>query len=299
MDTQSQLSSPSSTSSILADNAVVRNQRFIIGILVIVLLISLLGTDAVTNAFRGVFQSVVELIKILLDKIVIWLFELTAIFGYTTGSVLNTTANVAASSTIATAEIADGALNSVGDLFRRANEGKVDPEVKKKLDELVQISQKPLFSSAGSVLSYATHLHSSNNAGSVQAAAGPAPAPQQSQGPGPSPAQAQAPAQGPGPSPAQAQAPASAAPTPPPSGPDVSKIRADLDSVINKVSHIRVNEPSSDQTQSNIQNPAIAETMSWCLIGEFENKRGCVQIRPGETCQSGQLYAQLPQCESN
>ena len=285
MDTQSQLSSPSSTSSILADNAVVRNQRFIIGILVIVLLISLLGTDAVTNAFRGVFQSVVELIKILLDKIVIWLFELTAIFGYTTGSVLNTTANVAASSTIATAEIADGALNSVGDLFRRANEGKVDPEVKKKLDELVQISQKPLFSSAGSVLSYATHLHSSNNAGSVQAAAGPAPAPQQSQGPGPSPA--------------QAQAPASAAPTPPPSGPDVSKIRADLDSVINKVSHIRVNEPSSDQTQSNIQNPAIAETMSWCLIGEFENKRGCVQIRPGETCQSGQLYAQLPQCESN
>jgi hypothetical protein len=59
-----------------------------------------------------------------------------------------------------------------------------------------------------------------------------------------------------------------------------------------------LNEPKEDSTENPIQNPISSNKNNWCLIGEYENKRGCVEVSQGYKCMSGQLYFSKQQCEN-
>lgn len=60
----------------------------------------------------------------------------------------------------------------------------------------------------------------------------------------------------------------------------------------------QLNEPKEDSTENPIQNPISSNKNNWCLIGEYENKRGCLEVSQGYKCMSGQLYSSKQQCEN-
>jgi hypothetical protein len=61
------------------------------------------------------------------------------------------------------------------------------------------------------------------------------------------------------------------------------------DEAIEKPKHT-YNAPNPDNSENNIQKPISSTKTKWCLIGEYENKRGCVSIKDSEKCMSGQVF---------
>jgi hypothetical protein len=119
---------------VAAEAALVSNQRWIILILSFILIISLLGASNAYYIIRDVF---INLIKYITDFII----YISANLGYSSGTLLNTTTNVASNAAITSIEVADGAVNSFGDIFRDSNSTTVSPEVKRQMDQVVNESQ--------------------------------------------------------------------------------------------------------------------------------------------------------------
>lgn len=69
-----------------------------------------------------------------------------------------------------------------------------------------------------------------------------------------------------------------------------------LDKNINKgaITHIQPIEPS--KTENPIQKPISANKINWCLIGEYQGKRGCVEVSDSNKCMSGQLFPSQSIC---
>jgi hypothetical protein len=57
-----------------------------------------------------------------------------------------------------------------------------------------------------------------------------------------------------------------------------------------------LNEPSPDVPEDNIQKSLTASKTKWCLIGEYKNKRGCVDISESDKCLSGQVFPNEEMC---
>ncbi len=70
-----------------------------------------------------------------------------------------------------------------------------------------------------------------------------------------------------------------------------------LDLSINNNDRQQLNEPKEDTTENPIQNPISSNKNNWCLIGEYQNKRGCVEVSQNYKCMSGQLYSTKQECE--
>ena len=56
------------------------------------------------------------------------------------------------------------------------------------------------------------------------------------------------------------------------------------------------NAPKSDKSENPIQNSIASNKMSWCLVGEYESKRGCVSVTDADKCLSGQMYPSQQMC---
>ena len=56
------------------------------------------------------------------------------------------------------------------------------------------------------------------------------------------------------------------------------------------------NEPSIDSTDNPIQNPITSGKQNWCLVGEYQNKRGCVPVTESDKCLSGQVFPNQQMC---
>lgn len=54
----------------------------------------------------------------------------------------------------------------------------------------------------------------------------------------------------------------------------------------------------SDKTSSNIQNPISNKKSSgkWCLVGEYEGKRGCIEIEDSDVCMSQKIFDSNDEC---
>jgi hypothetical protein len=50
------------------------------------------------------------------------------------------------------------------------------------------------------------------------------------------------------------------------------------------------NNIKSDDSNSIIQNEISSKKAKWCLVGEYEGKRGCIQIDKGDECISNQTF---------
>jgi hypothetical protein len=55
-------------------------------------------------------------------------------------------------------------------------------------------------------------------------------------------------------------------------------------------------EPQPDTTKNPIQNPISSIKARWCLVGEYEGRRGCIAINEHDKCLSGQVFPTQQMC---
>jgi hypothetical protein len=55
-------------------------------------------------------------------------------------------------------------------------------------------------------------------------------------------------------------------------------------------------EPEPDTTKNPIQNPISSIKARWCLVGEYEGRRGCIAINEHDKCLSGQVFPTQQMC---
>ena len=55
-------------------------------------------------------------------------------------------------------------------------------------------------------------------------------------------------------------------------------------------------DPSPDSTKNPIQNPIASKNKGWCLVGEYQGKRGCIEISEYDKCLSGQVFPEEKLC---
>jgi hypothetical protein len=58
----------------------------------------------------------------------------------------------------------------------------------------------------------------------------------------------------------------------------------------------QVSEPMPTPSTMPIQNPISSSKINYCLVGEFQSKRGCVEVGDNDLCMSGQLFASKDLC---
>ena len=171
----------------------INNQLVIISLLII-LGLSFLGIN--------IFIVIGNLLESLL-KIVGPLFkQILSIFGYTTGTALNKGADVAADVAKTGVDIAEGSLQSVGNVLRDASRDNVNPSAVSGLDGALN----------------------SSTASSTYV------------------------------------------------------------------------EPSPSASANPVQRPITSGKTGWCLVGEYEGKRGCVAVGEQDRCMSGQIFPSQVAC---
>lgn len=56
------------------------------------------------------------------------------------------------------------------------------------------------------------------------------------------------------------------------------------------------NPPRPTPAENPIQKPISSNKTSWCLVGEYKEKRGCIEINEGDKCLSGQIFPNEKLC---
>ena len=55
-------------------------------------------------------------------------------------------------------------------------------------------------------------------------------------------------------------------------------------------------QPAEDTSENPIQKPISSSKSGWCLIGEYENRRGCIEVGEQDKCLSGQIFPNQKMC---
>lgn len=168
------------------------NKNLIILMLVVLLTLSFVGInvlDVVSNIIKAIISIFGPLVKHFLSAI-----------GYTTGTVINKTADVVSDTAKAGIDIAEGTVQDVGNLMIKASSGGVDADAKKNLN-----------------------------------------------------------------------------------------------AVINNSKHSK-SDPDPDSTENPIQKPIASGKGGWCLVGEYKNKRGCVEVSDSGKCMSERVFPTQKMC---
>jgi hypothetical protein len=74
-----------------------------------------------------------------------------------------------------------------------------------------------------------------------------------------------------------------------------------LDSTLNNsgsssASIFSYSEPKPSTTTNPVQRPITSNKSGWCLVGEYEGKRGCVAVGEQDRCMSGQIFPSQVTC---
>jgi hypothetical protein len=69
-----------------------------------------------------------------------------------------------------------------------------------------------------------------------------------------------------------------------------------LDTVLNSDSQSSWTPAMPSSATNPIQRPITASKGSWCLVGEYEGKRGCIEVNESNQCLSKQLYKSKSEC---
>jgi hypothetical protein len=126
--------------------------------------------------------------------------QLFGVFGYTAGSVIDTTTDIMVDTAKTGVDIAGGTLHSVGDILKSASQGNVNLDTKYQLDQAINDS-----------------------------------------------------------------------------------------SIVN-------NNPNDDGSENPIQNSISSNKIQWCLVGEYQGRRGCVSVDDTAKCLSGQIFPSQQTC---
>lgn len=55
-------------------------------------------------------------------------------------------------------------------------------------------------------------------------------------------------------------------------------------------------EPSPSTSGDPVQKPITANKTNWCLVGEYDGKRGCIEVGEQDKCMSGQIFPSQVAC---
>ena len=55
-------------------------------------------------------------------------------------------------------------------------------------------------------------------------------------------------------------------------------------------------DPLPDSPEDSIQKSLNSSKTKWCLAGEYQNKRGCINLTESDKCMSGQVFASEEMC---
>jgi hypothetical protein len=168
------------------------NKNAIIFLLAVLLIFSFLGINILT-ILGNIVQTFIQIIGPLVSQIL-------SIFGYTTGTVLNKTADVVSDTAKTGIDIAEGSIQSVGNILRDASNPNVNDKTKYSLDNAL-------------------------NTGKVSSG-----------------------------------------------------------------------DPIADTSENPIQRPITAGKQTWCLVGEYQGKRGCIEVNEHDRCLSGQVFPSQKMC---
>ena len=180
-----------------AGDGIFSNKNFIITILVGLLVLSFLGINLL-NISGNIFQTIIDIFGPLVTQIL-------SVFGYTAGTVIDKTADVATDVAKTGIDIAGGTIRSVGGLLKNASKDGVDAKAKNQLDKSMNLMDTP-----------------------------------------------------------------ASVPTTEIAKPDVAA--------------------------NPIQNPITSGKSSWCLVGEYQGRRGCIEIGDQDKCLSGQVFPEQKMC---
>ena len=72
--------------------------------------------------------------------------------------------------------------------------------------------------------------------------------------------------------------------------------RPSLQNVLSESGTTRINTPESDKSENSIQKPITSGKGKWCLVGEYNGRRGCVELGKDEPCLSGQVFPNHASC---
>jgi hypothetical protein len=76
-----------------------------------------------------------------------------------------------------------------------------------------------------------------------------------------------------------------------------SKATNSLDNVLNvSIAQSAAGQPAPTPGENPIQKPISSGKSGWCLVGEYEGKRGCISVNDYDKCLSGQVYPTQDQC---
>lgn len=75
-----------------------------------------------------------------------------------------------------------------------------------------------------------------------------------------------------------------------------SRATNSLDNVLNANSTVPAGQPAPTPGENPIQKPISSGKSGWCLVGEYEGKRGCISVNDYDKCLSGQVYPTEDQC---
>jgi hypothetical protein len=70
----------------------------------------------------------------------------------------------------------------------------------------------------------------------------------------------------------------------------------DIDKTINQPDKKNESEPTPDATTNPIQKPITSGKSQWCLVGEYEGRRGCIEVSEQDKCLSGQVFPTQKMC---
>jgi hypothetical protein len=70
---------------------------------------------------------------------------------------------------------------------------------------------------------------------------------------------------------------------------------SNLDRALN-VSSSTPSAPSPATSENPVVRPVTSGKAGWCLVGEYEGKRGCISVNEYDKCLSGQVFASRDQC---
>lgn len=68
------------------------------------------------------------------------------------------------------------------------------------------------------------------------------------------------------------------------------------DDIDNNYLNTNYSMPENDVTENPIQNPISSNKNGWCLVGEYNNKRGCIEVTEHDKCMSGQIFPSQQIC---
>ena len=75
-----------------------------------------------------------------------------------------------------------------------------------------------------------------------------------------------------------------------------SRATSSLDNVLNINTTTPAGQPAPTSGDNPIQKPISSGKSGWCLVGEYEGKRGCISVTDYDKCLSGQVYPTEDQC---